>query len=282
MRKTPYYSIRTGNNPLAARIDLPTVRKLFSTMYRHFEEEGYFQEDLGYDCVDSGFIPGTIGHDLAGTLLLELRKTDLTPIGTKIDEYEEEDLLDIIEFLHDHCSKPTQRHYHSWSECGWHCEAFDKPTGQEEYREKINRFLSIYDKGYELSGDGEILELAESGLEGLIEAPLPQIDPENVEERINAARRKFRRYKASLDERRDAVRDLVDVLEYLRPKVKATLLPKDEADLFNLANNFGIRHHNENQKQNYDKSVWYSWMFYFNLATIHVVLRLIAKQARGS
>lgn len=279
MRKTPYYSIRTGKNPLAGRIDMPTAKKLFGTLYLGFEEEGYFQEALGYECVDAGFIPGRLGHDLDGVLLLELRKTDMTPIWQKIENYSEEDLFDIIEFLHDHCAKPTERTFHNWNSCGWHCTAFDEAAGRTEYREKVNRVLNIYDKGYELSSDGEILELAASGFDVLLEAPVPQIDPENIEARIDAARRKFRRYRASIDERRDAIRDLADVLEYLRPKVREVLLPKDESDLFNLANNFGIRHHRDNQKTRYDPAIWQSWMFYFYLATIHAVLRMIAKQS---
>jgi hypothetical protein len=63
MRKMPYYSVRTGKNALAGRIDLPMVRKLFSTTYRGLEEEGYFQEALGYECVDAGFVPGKLGHE---------------------------------------------------------------------------------------------------------------------------------------------------------------------------------------------------------------------------
>jgi hypothetical protein len=69
------------------------------------------------------------------------------------------------------------------------------------------------------------------------------------------------------------VRDLADVLEYLRPKVKALLTSADEKDIFNIANNFGIRHHNDQQKTGYEASLWLSWMFYFYLSTIHVLLR---------
>lgn len=68
------------------------------------------------------------------------------------------------------------------------------------------------------------------------------------------------------------------MLEFLRPKLEQVLTSKDESDLFNTANNFGIRHHNERQKTDYDKSIWYSWMFYYYLATIHAALRLIEKQ----
>ena len=251
--------------------------KLFRTLYIHFDTEGYFQEHLGFDCVDDGFIPGTLGHDLEGILVLELRKTNLCPIRSQLDDYTEEDLFDIIEFLYEHCSKPVERTYHSWSNCGWHCSIFERETGRIEYRERVNQILKIYKEGFELSTDGEILTRPDSGLEELLEAPLPPADPANIEARIEAARRKFRRYRSSLDERRDAIRDLADVLEYLRPQLKGILTSKDEGDLFNLANNFGIRHHNELQKIQYDKAIWYSWLFYYYLATIHAVLRLIAK-----
>lgn len=282
MRKKPYYSIRTGKNPLSERIDLPTLIKLFSTLYPQLDHGGYFQQDLGFFCVDAGFVPGTLGHDIEGVLLLELRKSNLTPIPDKIEKYSEDDLFDIIEFLYDHCSKPIERTYHSFCDCGWHCHKFDREAGRAEYREKVCRILSIYQAGYELSCDGEILTLPDSGLADLLEAPVPIFDPENIEARIEAARIKFRRHRSSLDERRDAIRDLADVLEYLRPKLKGILTNKDENDLFNLANNFGIRHHNETQKVKYNKPVWYSWMFYYYLATIHAVMRLIAKAEKTS
>ena len=126
MREKPYYSVRTGKNPLSQRFDLPTLRELFRTLFIQFEDEGHFQETLGYQCVDAGFVPGSLGHDLDGALLLELRKRDLTPIRTKIDNYTEEDLFDMIEFLYEHCSKPVERRYHSFSNCGWHCSTFDR------------------------------------------------------------------------------------------------------------------------------------------------------------
>ena len=109
------------------------------------------------------------------------------------------------------------------------------------------------------------------------EADIPTNDT-NVQTRIDAAIIKFRRHGSSLDDRRQAVRDLADVLEYLRPNLKTLLSKKDEADLFNIANNFGIRHHNEKQKTNYDTAIWLSWMFYFYLSTIHVVLRKIERE----
>ena len=92
---------------------------------------------------------------------------------------------------------------------------------------------------------GAILTLAGEGLNDLVATHLPQYDPDNVDSRVQAATRKFRRYSASADDRRDAIRDLADVLEFLRPKLADVLTRKDESDLFHLANKFGIRHHNK-------------------------------------
>ncbi|MER0204520.1 MAG: hypothetical protein DU480_11835 [Nitrosomonas sp.] len=277
MRNKPYYSVRTGKNPLADSFDLDTVRTLFRNVFIHFEDEGYFQEALGYVCIDAGFTSGTLGQDIEGVLLIELRKKNLAPIRTKIESYTEDDMFDMIEFLYEHCSKPIERHWHSWSECGWHCSTFEREPGKLEFREKINKILALYDKGYELSNDGEILSLADTGLDALFEAPLPTVDSQNVSARVEAARTKFRRYRSSMDERRDAIRDLADVLEYLRPQLKQVLIKEDESDLFNIANNFGIRHHRQGQKTDYDKPIWYSWLFYYYLATIHAAVRLIER-----
>lgn len=280
-RTRKYYSVRTGKNPQSESVDLEILVRLFKTLFLQLESEGYFQKALGYECVDEGFIPGDVGYDVEGAVLLELRKTGLTPIHLKIDDYSEDDVFDMVEFLFDNCAKPTERHYHSWNKCGWHCDEFDVDAGRVEFREQVNKVLAIYGDGFELSSDGEVLALAETGLKGLFEAPLPQLDPDNVELRIEAARTKFRRHRASLDDRREAIRELADVLEFLRPKLKDVLHQDDENDLFNIANNFGIRHHNQRQKTNYDKPIWYSWMFYYYLATLHAALRLIAKHEAG-
>ena len=102
MRNKPYYSVRTGKNPLADSFDLDTVRTLFRNVFIHFEDEGYFQEALGYECVDADFISGTLGQDIEGVLLIELRKRNLAPIRTKIESYTEDDMFDMIEFLYEH------------------------------------------------------------------------------------------------------------------------------------------------------------------------------------
>ena len=284
MGEREYYSVRTGKNPVGKRLNLPFLKRLFITVYNDFYYRDYFQEAFGYSCVDAGDVPGKLGSDIEAYILRKLRKTGLWPITANCEDYKEEDLFDIIEFLFDQVSKPrtTGGYYHSYGDCGWHYKYFDKKSGQDEFRAEINQLLLDYGSGYELSAEGEILNLPETGMAPLLEAQLAKCDPENVKARVDNAILKFRRYRSSTEERREAVRELADVLEFLRPKLKDVITSNDESDLFNIANNFGIRHHNQKQKIDYDQSVWLPWMFYYYLGTIHAVLILIENKEKVS
>jgi hypothetical protein len=275
--KRKYYSQRRGTNPYAQGIDLHTLKKMVLTVYQDFFGKEYFQEAFGFSCIDAGDVPGSLGRDIEAAVMFKLRKSNIWPFTAYEGFWEEDDVFDVVEFLYDHISKPTKGHFHSYGECGWHYEEFDGDTGKAEFRSKINELLEDYDTGYELSTEGEVLRKADPGTGPLLEAPIPTKD-DAVRARIEAAIRKYRRHNSTMDDRRDAVRDLADALERLRPQLKVVLKRKDESDLFEIANTFGIRHFNAGQKTEYDPAIWLSWMFYFYLATLHASLRFIEKQ----
>lgn len=268
-----FYSLRSGKNSNAQGFDLEQIKDLFLRCFTNMKKEGYFDEKFGFYCVDSGFNEGQI-KDVEFDMLIKIRKNNLWPIDEKCLKYSEDDLLDVIEFLYFNVSKPIEGTYHGWGECGMHWETFNKVDGQEEYRSKINEIFALYKKPFELNKSGMVLEAPEIGFDSIFEASLPT-DSADILSRINAAVLSFRRHGSTLDDRRQAVRDLADVLEYLKPEAELLISRKDEKDLFNIANNFGIRHHNDKQKTNYDAGLWLSWMFYFYLATIHLLLRKI-------
>lgn len=268
-----YYSQRTGQNPNAKGLPLADAVDLFVRVFSQLQKDGYFDEAFGYDCVDAGHIDGKV-QDVELEMLLAIRKKNLWPIPPAASRYSEDDFFDVVEFLHQHVSKPIDGTYHNWNDCGMHWETFNQTEGRREFRERINAVLDRYARRFELSPAGEVLHKPEAGFEPIFDADVPSKDT-NVVSRINAAVLRYRRHGSTLDDRRQAVRDLADVLEYLRPKVQSLLTANDEKDLFNIANNFGIRHHNDRQKTAYDAALWLSWMFYFYLSTIHVVLRKI-------
>jgi hypothetical protein len=277
LRKRRYYSIRTGKHPSGAQLEFSTLRHMFGRLYADLEEKGYFQEAFGYDCVD-GYVPGTVGSNIGAHFMLKLRKSHLWPISGTYLSYDKSDLLDVIELLYDHVSKPLSGWSHASHNCGFHYETFDKRAGQVYYRSRINELLSDYNEGYELSREGEIRRKAIPGTEPLLTSKPLKYDTQNVDKFVEEAVNSYQRSRSSLTDKRYAVKTLADVLEFLRPKIKAVLTTADENDLFNIANNFGIRHHNKKQKTDYDQEVWLDWMFYYYRATIDAVIRLIRKR----
>lgn len=277
MIKRNYYSVRTGKISPDQQVNFEVLKKLFWLTYNKLNNEGYFQKYFGIDCQD-GYIPGELGDEIEAMMFVNLRKDNLYPIYKNLSNYTEDDFFDVVEFLHDHCSKGLNGHYHNWNNCGYHYEEFNDIEGQKHFREQLNPILREYKDGFEISDNGEILILSDNGLSNLFEADIPTNDKDNISNKINSAILKFRRHKSTLDDRREAIRELADVLEFLRPSIKQHLNKKDENDIFSIANNFGIRHHNKNQQTEYDKAIWYSWIFYYYLATLHAVLRMTNKK----
>jgi len=268
-----YYSQRKGTNPNQNGLSLPDTIDLFVRVFEQMQTDGYFHEAFGFECVDAGHVDGKV-PDVELEMLLTIRKKGLWPVQVSAKKYSEDDFFDVLEFLFQHVSKPIDGTHHNWDNCGMHWETFNQVQGQAVFRGKMNAVLEHYAKPFELSAEGEVLHKPEAGFEPIFDADIPSKDS-NVVGRINAATIRYRRHGATIDDRRQAVRDLADVLEYLRPKVQALLTSADDKDLFNIANNFGVRHHNDKQKTAYDASLWLSWMFYFYLSTIHVLLRKI-------
>ena len=274
MRETPYFSIRSGRNPNAV-IGLAMARKLFLAVFRDFWRRDYFQEAFGYECVDEGPVPGSLGWDIESHLLLRLRKSSLWPIEDSAESYTEDDLFDVIEFLYDCISLPLDGTYHSYNNCGYHYTKFDSAPARVEFRSGVNSFLRDFGSGYLLSDKGEILTMPEEGTQILLFEELPDFDERNVNAPVARAISKFLRHRSTIADRGDAVRDLADVLEFLRPRARSIIVAADESDLFNIANNFGIRHRNDRQRTGFDQEVWTEWVFYYYLATIRACVRIL-------
>jgi hypothetical protein len=271
MIRDAYYSQRNGLNKMDKSINLDQLKELFRTIYNKFDNEEYFRDKIGY-FDGNNYQDGDLGNKYAiqSLLFLKLRKNSLWPIWSYLDKYSEDDLFDIIEFCFDNISKPI------YDTTGYIIK-YNNEEGQKEYREEINKQLKDYNDGYELDNDGNIVRLLENGVIQLVKKEPPTED-EDIKQKIEQAIRNYRKRNSTLLDRKESVRHLADILEKLRPKIKKIITKKDEDDLFNIVNNFGIRHHNDNQKTDYDGNIWTSWMFHYYLATIHACLLLLKKE----
>jgi hypothetical protein len=273
MKDREFYGVRKGHIPKKKLLSLEHFKKAFSLVYKDLERVGYFQKYFGKQCPDEDDI-GLLGDDLETSIFLKTGLQNVWPLSQNLQNINEFEFYTLLEFLHDTCATPLETFNHEWQGCGLHVKTANDEMGQKEFRERINPLLKRY-KNVELSDNGEIMEVIEEGFEPLFKASIPTDDDQNITMRINAAILKFRRASSTNDDRRDALRDLADVLEYIKPSIQKLSMSKDSNELFEIANTFGIRHHNPRQKTDYDKAVWHSWIFYCYLSTIHLCLRLI-------
>lgn len=257
-----YYSSR--NNP--KQLTLNGIYWKLRNFYLLFRDNGYFGEKLG---VTSSRAPSSALNEAA--LALNFQPFPITKWSEEM--ITEENVFDVIEFFYEFVSKPVG----DWG-------AYDEGLGRAEYRERANQFLNEYSGGYELKENGMILALGEHGLQAIMDAEIVPFDEENVDSKVRDAIVKWRNRNLTISEKKAAIRDMADVFEWLK-KVKglsSVLADGDTDGLFQIANKFHIRHHNNEQKNNYDKNIWYSWMFHFYLATYHAAIRLLVKQRKSS
>ncbi len=268
-----YYSSRNRNRTL----DIGAVYLKVDDLYTFFEQKQYFKEKLE---ISGNSVPETARRLASLALQFCPFPIKAWPEGLKTEDA----IFDLLEFLFDHISKPGE--LVSMSNEGYQYYDFidyDEAQGKKEFRELANSFLCDYRDGYEISAEGRILSL-DPELGGILSAEIIPYNKVKVDDKVRLAILKWRNRHLDLSQRKDAIRELADVFEWLKKsgdlgKVFST---KDDSDLFNIANNFHIRHHNPAQSSNYDERIWCSWMFHFYLASYHALVRLLIRRAEAA
>ena len=270
-----YYSSRNKLRSLT----LEELYQKLQYLYLLFRDKDFFKGKSG---ITTNYLPEAIKHEAA----LDLGFQVFPITKWSLDDITEDHIFDSLEFLYDRVSKPGEM-VEMTNETGFNYYdygSYDDEAGREEFKNKINAFLADYKIGFELTEEGIILARGTDGLQDILVAEIIPYDEVNVDSKVRNAITKWRNRHLSLSEKKEAIRELADVFEWLKKtKELGTVLDgKDESALFDLANNFGIRHHNPNQKTNYDRAIWYSWIFHFYLATYHAAIRLLIKKEKGT
>lgn len=274
------FYIQRHSPPEAFKLTLRELKESFLFLYGKLKEGQCLDEAFGDYCPDDHQEDhGIVGPNPPAYFRTKYNLRIPWPIDENIAEYDEPLLFTAIELVHELVAEPNQGRFHNYGGCmRTHYSTFDRSLGRERWREEINPILADYGDGYVLDEKGRVNAIGASGVRQLLRAPLPVTGArEQVDAKVEHAVELFYRATSSPADRHHAVRDLVDVLEYLRPHIK-TWMPADEGDLFNIANNFGLRHNNPKQKVKYDQAIWFNWMFHLNLATIHAILRVLDRQ----
>ncbi len=267
----PYWSQRVTARELPQEALDSTTRRV-RALIRELMEEHFFAEVLGFDCVDNnGDFGSTPEHELA-------RQVGKPDLWTAQDAaFSVDDLCDLIEVFHDIAARPTRGWVHDYGECGFHPTSFNRSSGQALFRWRMNRVLSGSALGVVLANDGEdvgrMTQTLPTGLAHLFEATLTTGADDDRDE-INHAVALFRGRSATSQEKRSAIITLAGILEKHRLLLKEHLLSKDEGALFQIANDFDLRHRNADQRSDYDDA-YLEWIFYWYLGTVCLVGRLV-------
>lgn len=191
--------------------------------------------------------------------------------------------FDLVELVHDLVARPRGREvvkHRGESGWCWHFDLFDVQTGQDVYRWQVDRLFTRHDVGLKFSADpgtaGRLVRLAGDDRDELVRRALASPDHRDRAE-IQHAVGQFRDRNASRQTKRSATAALGRILEDRRGLLKAELLSKDEGALFQIANQFDIRHRSAGQRSDYDDA-YLDWVFWWYLATVELTDRLLARQ----
>jgi hypothetical protein len=280
--RRPYWSSRRSGPPQQPdKRDLATTAQRIRDLVREFEDNGYLAQAFGQTCVDSGDTVGTLGPEPVQELHRHLGRDNLWPIAPYGQKYDIDDLCDITEFIFDHVSRPMSRERHRYQSCGMHYADFRRGIAQKLYRWRVNVILSESIFDLTLNKHGRFEEVASDDLEPLVVGVHSDTDSGGSQHNeLTHAVDQFRRRNASETEKRQAIVTLAGILEERRDLLKVELFKKDEGSLFDIANNFNLRHRDGKQKPNYDADLYFQWIFYWYVSTIRLTDKILERQAK--
>jgi len=284
-----YFSARRNPRP-EPTLTLQQAKAAWAREVIGLARVGYFEDAFGSSCCDAREDPAGEGRQQ----LAELLRSDLPmwplehwaepgrrePTGVE-RAWPDELFYDVVEALHDLVARPRRRTWHRYCE-DWDYLDFARAPGQAVYRWRVNAVLARSEIGLRLAEAGEEAGLLVHVTDDDRDQLAARVIGVEAEQGVRAhAVAKFRGRGAGVPEKRSAIVDLAGLLENRRSLLKAELLRKDEGALFDIANNFDLRHRRTDQRGDYDEA-FLDWLFWWYLGTLDLTDRLLARQAASA
>ena len=277
----PYWTSRTQGgteNTIVTSRDRVAVRQEWAALIGELHGRGYLDKVAPRPCVDDREAEEPrMAIDRA--IRLRLGVPGLWPLRP---DWDDDTFYSLIEVFHDLVARPRSRVYHDFSDCGFHYADFAYRPAQRMYRWRVNKLLARTGIDLELAETGEDTgRLVHNPADPRRELVLSALSPGTpAADLVRHAVALFRARGAGREEKRSACIALAAVLEQRRSQIKTELLTKDEGALFQIANQFDIRHRNADQHADYDET-YLDWIFWWYLATVELTDRL-AERTQGA
>lgn len=253
----PYWAGRqTGTVARPPHPEPATAPERFADMVRELHAHGYLDREFARPCLESDpdqHHAGDLDRELAARLgsTAPDRVWPLQP-GT----WDTDTFYSLIEIVHDLVARPRHRWDHpDHGDCGPHFDDFETEPGRRIYRALVNRLLDEHAVALRLADRGEdegrLIRLVDAARNDLIERA--RLSPAaEVSDPVDHAIALFRSRDATTHNKRSAIVALANVLEDRRALLKTHLFTSDEGALFQIANQFDLRHRNDKQHTDYD------------------------------
>lgn len=273
----PYWSRRHAPRPVTA--NKSRLAEWFQQTIRDLDSQGYFEHTFPSGCEDAGDDDTSV--DPSMVLAERIGVPDLWPLQASRESWDPETspdvFYDLIEALHDLVARPRSRSYHSyWRH--WHYGDFSSSAGQMLYRWRVNRILIVAGVELHLADAGEdigrLVRVSGDSRNTLVDRVLTVKDDGDARQHAVAL---FRSRAADREAKRSAVVALARLLEDRRQLLKKHLLRKDEGALFQIANEFDLRHSKADQRGEYDEA-YLDWIFWWYIATVDLADQLLSRQ----
>lgn len=272
----PYFAERQGR---AARESLSeqTLARGVADVVEELSDRGYFPDALPRYCPDEHWDRAAFVARARRAIGLEFDWATPTDV-----EWSEDVIYSLIEYFHDEARRPRYvERYHSFGQCGPHYGGHVAASGAVVFRWRMNELLERLGCDYRLATEGEdrgrLVRAFGAELDGLAERAVSEATGPSDE--VAEAVAMFRRRGANVASKRAALALLAGHLEPRRSRLRANLSNADEQDLFNIANNWAIRHRNANQRTDVGDE-FLEWLFWCYLAANRFLDQVEARDGR--
>lgn len=277
---TPYWLERSGIETTNEEMVKTTLREDFLVLVDELIALGYFDRRAPRPCENVyGEDQPTTEEQLNQIVSRALRMSNAW-LTLRNEDIGNDYLYAVMEVFHDLVARPVDWIRDEQNDCGVHFTQFSRITGQRVYRWKIDELLKLHGAELKFATGGEnvgrLIRTFVDPLEQIREMVADHTEEDNqgtVEHAISL----FEKRGATREDKRSACVALAGVLEKRRILLKKELLSRDESMLFDMANNYDLRHRNPNQRTNYDEN-FLDWIFWVYLSTVELTNRIIGVQ----
>lgn len=273
-----YYIERNGLIKRNLQINIKELLSYFYQIYEYFTQKGYFKCAINGIRIESDgnskqILPPLLSPSAEIFFTTRLQNKKIYPIDEYYQSYQEETLFAVIEILYDYIG-----------DFDFETKNVVQEKPKQEFCEHINNILRFYKTGYYLEPqNGFIMEIPNEALKKQLEYDGSDMEDE-IYQQLSVASTMYYRFDSNEEIKKKAINILADILEKVREDVKVVLnteyqinKTKHDALIFDIVNNYNIRHNKDNQKTNYSKEIWYDWMMQYYTSTIITYYKLKKK-----